>query len=317
MSKNTKPENETTELNKILFNSPGVNSLNLESQVYESFKKQGWRTQHSPYYIDQETKKYREIDVTARKYWTTDHQTNLSCDVNFLIECKTLKDFHIVVSNTREHSWAIDLYKCWIGETKYDNYSKVIELLKRNEVNEERIRSILRDLNLFCFPNYTYRFRDSEIDPFNIPVFNSYRETNIGSTKELDNSVVWKSFQSLHSCIQAYESMVWDGIESPLFDIENDHLLGEEARSEKLKSMLILKASHIRYIQPIIVVESNLWELKKGGLKKLKYLRLLFQRLFQDGTWIDIVNKQYLQEYINKSKKYDLFLSSKNFRLHP
>ena len=85
--------------NEKLFNSHAVNSLNLETKVYDLFKKLKWNVEHSPYYIDYETNKFREIDITARKYWTSPKSVDLTCAVNFVVECKTLKDYHIVVSN--------------------------------------------------------------------------------------------------------------------------------------------------------------------------------------------------------------------------
>lgn len=60
-------ENNKNTLADRLFNSPAVSSLNLETEVYDAFKKLDWNTYHSPYFIDSETNKFREIDVTARK----------------------------------------------------------------------------------------------------------------------------------------------------------------------------------------------------------------------------------------------------------
>jgi hypothetical protein len=297
-----------------LINSHAVNSLSLETLVYDKFKKLKWNVAHSPYYIDAETKKFREIDITARKYWRSPKSIDLTCAVNFIVECKTLKDYHIIASNRLEHKVGTDLIHCWIGQDVYTNYSKSIELLTKNNISNDRIRNILKELNSYCYPEVTFRFYEYNVTSFDIPVFNSFRETNIGTTKYLDNSVVWKSFQSLYSCVDAYNSLVWEGIDYHLYDVERENLLNEEERAEELKKMLLLKAGHMIYLHPILVIESNLWEVVNKKLKKLKYLRLIFQKLFEDELWIDIVSKDHLDEYLVKTKQYDTFLRKKKFR---
>lgn len=296
-----------------LINSHAIHSLNLETMVYDKFKKLNWNVEHSPYFVDAETKKFREIDVTARKFWQSPKSIDLTCAVNFIVECKTLKDYHIVASNRLEHKVGTDLIHCWIGHDVYTNYSKTIELLTKNNISSDKIRSILKELNSFCYPKVTFRFYEYNVKSFDIPVFNSYRETNIGTTKELDNSVVWKSFQSLYSCVEAYNSLVWEGIDYHLYDVQREDLLTEEEKAEELKDMLLLKAGHMKYIHPILVVESNLWEVADKKLKKLKYMRLIFQKLFEEELWIDIVNKEHLDEYLKKTKQYDTFLKKKKF----
>jgi len=67
------------------------------------------------------------------------------------------------------------------------------------------------------------------------------------------------------------------------------------------------------FVHPLLVVESSLWQVTKSGLKKLKYFRLIFQKLFEEEIWIDIVNKDYLEEFLKKTKQYDSFLTKKGF----
>lgn len=65
--------------------------------------------------------------------------------------------------------------------------------------------------------------------------------------------------------------------------------------------MLCERSNHVNFIHPVIVVESKLWEYTQyGDLKHLKYFRLNVQRLYIDEIWIDIVDYEYLSEYLKK-----------------
>jgi hypothetical protein len=313
MPENIDEERDLT-LSEKLYGSSAVSSLNLETKVFDRFKELEWVVKHSPYYLDVQTNKFREIDITARKYWRSGDSIDLSCSVNFVVECKTLKDYHIVVSNRLEHKVGNNLIPCWVGQDTYTHYSRTIELLRKHNVNDKKSKYVLRELNKFCYPDVTFRFYDYKLNSFDIPIFNSFRETNIGTTKELDNSVVWKSFQSLYSCIEAYKEFVWDGIDYHLYDVERDEFVDEEEKAEELLRFLILKARHMSYVHPLLVIESDLWEVTGRGLKKLKYLRLIFQQMFEGETWIDVVNKNYLEEYLKKTEQYDAFLTKKGFK---
>lgn len=305
-------ENNKSALEDRLFNSLAVSSLNLETEVYDAFKKLGWTTHHSPYFIDSETNKFREIDITARKYWKR-QKDNLSCDINFIVECKSIKDYHILVSNRLEYENGSDLNHLWIGDDSYYHYQRTIQLLKKHNIRDENIKKILKQFHLACFPKDLFKFYGSTVEAFSIPVFNSFRETNIGNTKELETSVVWKAFQSLYSCIENYKEHTWSDIDYFLYDIENEKLNTEEDKANELLKSLIWRAEHLTCIHPVLIMESELWEVTKAGLSKLKYFRLIFQKMFTDNIWIDIVNKNFLQEYLDKTKKYDKFFLKKKF----
>lgn len=302
------------DIDKRLLNSSAVCSLNLETDVYDLFKKYGWKTEHSPYYTDNKTGKNREIDIKARKYWHGPSTHATSCEINFIVECKSIKDYHIVVSNRLDYSNVTDLIHSWIGNDSYHNYSKTIELLKKHDVSNDNIKTILKELNLFCYPKGLFKFLKYRVDAFDIPVFNSFRETNIGTTKDSENSVVWKAFQSLYSCAEIYDEFDWSNIDYHMYDIEKEKLNSDEEKANKLLDALTEQTNHISYVHPLLVVESNMWELKKEGLEKLKYFRLLFQKVFDEGIWMDVVNKEYLNEYLNKTKQYDKYLLNKKFK---
>jgi len=294
-----------------LLNSPAVNSLKLETTVYDAFQKLGWEVNHSPYYTDKETKKFREVDITARKYWTTSDLDDFRCNVCCIVECKSIKDYHIIVSKNSLWKYGDSLIMCWVGDDFFQHNRKIISLIENHNIGDEQAEKILRNLHAKCFPNGTINFIKYRLESFDIPAFNSFRETNIGTTKELDNSVVWKSFQSLYSCIEKYHDFVWDGTEFELYDSDREKILTPFDSQEKLHNMLMRQANHVTFIHPMLVVESNLWEVTSKGLSKLKYLRLVFQKLFDEEIWIDVIDINHLDEYLKKTKQYDRFLKKR------
>lgn len=301
-------------LKRRLLNSSAIGSLNQELNIYNKFEKLGWSVSHSPYYSDSNTGKFREVDVSARKYWKIDNE-DFSFGLNFIIECKSINNYQIVVCNEQKPEKGSYIENNWIGDDWSNHYSKTIKLLEKHNIKPQDIQDTVKLFHKHLFPDGLIRYIDYRLESFEIPVYCSFRETNIGTTKEMENSVVWKAFQSLFSYINSHKVDAWKDIDFDLYDIDNEELISTyEGRLEALKEALILHSNHIELIHPVLVVESKLWELKENNLEELKYCRLLFQDISGFDTWIDIVNYNSLDEYLTNSKKYDEFYTEKGFK---
>ena len=289
--------NTETDIEEKLINSVAVNSLIQETKIYKLFKELGWRVEHSPYYIDNETGKLREVDISARKFWSKGKRDTYSFGVNFVVECKSINNYHIIASNELDYKCGETLEDTWIGDDGLNNYVKTIELLKKHNIKDRDIQDTLKKLHKFLFPKGLVRYYDYRLDTFDIPIFNSFRETNIGSTKDLDNSVVWKAFQSLNSCILAHQALTWNGIDYEIYNVENEGYISTyKAKLDELFNTIKDSAKHLEYIHPVLAIEANLWELKNKKLKELKYFRLIFQKMFENEMWVDIVSINHLDE---------------------
>ncbi|KAF2336805.1 hypothetical protein [Flavobacterium ginsenosidimutans] len=300
-------EDKNQLINK-LFKSSAVNSIILERKVFESLSERKWQVSHSPYYIDFDSKKHREIDVVASKYWNV--KDDFSCRVNLLIECKSLKDYHIIVDNKR-NSKRYELKDFWIGNDNIFHYQKIRKLLKKAKISENDINTIIKKLDLYCSPDgIVYRNANYIFNAFKIDAYNVFRETNIANTKDIDNSVIWKCQQSLSSCISSIEEMFWADIDYSIKRIKNDSLFNSSNLVEEIVCDLIDDAKHKEIVHPVIVVESNLWELNSDGLGKLNYFRLCFQQLRDTELWVDIVHVDHLDEYFENLKIYDDFIKN-------
>lgn len=296
--------------NKLL-KSSSLRSLIIESKVYNELDKLSWQTEQSPFFIDSNSKKMRELDVKARKYFTKD---SYSCDVDMLVECKSLKNYHIIANSPSLDNGDFDFI--WLGNYTYNKVNKLDELLFKYGFNTEENVYIKEKLEEYCVPDSTYRWLDYKLEPFKIPTFNSYRETNVNTTKDIDNSVIWKCILSLQSAILAHEELLLTNIECII--LESIHLnISKLKKIDNIIESLKEISNHMYFIHPVIVVESKLWEFtKKNDLKELKYFRFNIQKFFEDSLWVDIVNFEHVDEYLKKTKEYISFHKKRKIEIY-
>ncbi len=294
--------------NKLL-NSSSLKSLMIESKVYNELKDLGWYTEQSPFFRDSKSGKMRELDVKGRKYF---QKEPYSCDVDILVECKSLKNYHIVANNPSPNNGFFDFI--WTGNYTYNKLNKLDELLFKYNFNTEEIIYIKEKLENYCVLDSGYRWLDYKLNPFKIPVYNAYRETNVNTTKDIDNSVIWKCVLSLQSAILAHEELLLENIEYIILEHTNQDI-SKLKTVEKIIESLIDRSNHIYFIHPVIVVESKLWEFTKNNdLKELKYFRFNIQRFFENSLWVDIVNFEHIEEYLKKSNEYTSFHKERKFK---
>lgn len=90
------------ELKLKLLESDGVNSLLSENRVASELRARGWTSVHGFYYEDAETKKHREVDVSATRTWLSGALTETtyfdSTTLNLLVECKNLRNSNLIFS---------------------------------------------------------------------------------------------------------------------------------------------------------------------------------------------------------------------------
>lgn len=237
-----------------LLNSDSLKSLIMESKVFRELIRLEWQTEQSPFFVDPISQKLRELDIKGRKYFQKD---NYSCDVDILIECKSLNNYHIIANNRALYNNDFDFM--WTGNYVDKEFNKLDELLFKYNFNTEEIIYIKERLEEYCIPTSTYRWLKYKLTPFELPTFNTYRETNISVSKDIDNSVIWKCILSLQSATAAHEGLMLNNLEYLITEIIHE----DKARLKKIENIIeniIDRSNHIYFIHPVIVVESKLWE---------------------------------------------------------
>src|SRR5687768_1482149 len=87
------------DINTRLIRSDSVKSLMAEQEVVEAFRKMHWWTvEHGSFYRDIVTGKVRELDVRARRNWSTGGPIDSVRDARLevLVEVKSIRGFHLI-----------------------------------------------------------------------------------------------------------------------------------------------------------------------------------------------------------------------------
>lgn len=293
--------------NRILKSNSYI-SNELEKRVSEVLVKYNWIVYRSAYYKDPETSKYRELDIKANYRYTTESlgsKTYKIIQYDLLLECKTLAGYHILFDSLPTRGAQIlGPYNIWAGSDTYENYVKFKKIFFRRELSNKIIDKILKKLSKIQFPNDVASIYDYVIKPPPISSFCSFRETNIGTEKELDNAVVWKTFKELQTVIKSIEHEYFASIESNVLGYVDYYKEVKDPKkiisyyNKALKDWG--KADEMDLLHPVLVVNCKLWDVSGNQeIKELKYCRLLINSTTgYNRLWFDIVNVEYMDEYI-------------------
>lgn len=285
-------------LKKKLAESASFHSFLSESAVCDVLRSLRWNAKHGAYYEDLETKKQREIDVIAQQFWRRktkngDQQVRLTV----LIEVKTMKGFHLLVSPFEEDGFSFYQNVHWLGDPHGD-YSELASSLRVNGMEEGAIDKFVQRLQQFAYPRQKARPWLLMVRPNTETVFTSFRETNIGAEKELDNSVFWKASQSLRSASKSIQKSI---LEAHLEDVAGSVKYAPKTEEKRINYVLGWakdRINRIDVIHPIVVTDADIWVSGSGGPEPVKWSR--FGQYSFDGIpewWCDVVNSKHFAEY--------------------
>jgi len=295
-----------SEIIKRLSASEAVTSLTMEGKVAKVLERLKWTVFRSPYFIDSNTGKAREIDVLARNVYHKKHDkhVDLSSSILLMVECKSLTGYHIVVDGNLEMQGNIweENHKIWAGYDEYNRYERIKPIIDKSKLSEKDKEKAVLNIKEWLFPNDTSVMFKYCPQPYQgIDSFTSYRETNIGTVKELDNSVLWKSFLSLSAASDSYESSHWKTMEDSFISDTNFIVDQGMAIFEDMKPLFFYRDifRHIS-IHKILVIDSQIWELKKKPLP-IKYFRFAQQNVEgMNELWVDVVSMKHMEEYFGR-----------------
>lgn len=287
-------------LEEKIIKSTSWNSLLAERQVSDILAKHKWHSVHSSYYADPDTNKLREIDVVARQTWVRKGKnTNNYAQLAMVIECKSAAGYHVITSTINEPKWATP-HKVWIGME--DEFTlPITKALVSAGLCDDEITKVLNIFKKKAYPNQVMKGRSLVIDPLPAPFHTcGYRETNLGSEKELDNSVVWKAHLTLSSTLR---SMRDGNIDIALADLP---LFVEGARRHKLDVVqeavdhLLIGLSIIYLYHPVIVVDAPIWAINNDLPQRIGWCRFHRQSAYgHSDWWFDLVNSEAFPSYAN------------------
>ena len=305
------------EILKKLIENEGVKSLQFEKKTYGIYEKYKWNNIHSPYFKDSVSLKLRELDILSRAFFEKKKEpNNIISEILLFTECKSLTEYHLIV-DAETNTYRDENYQIWIGYDIYDRNNKMIEILKKTSLSGSQKKMIIKEINNQLFPKESSVLFNLIPPAFpDIRKFSTFREIKINSTKDLDNSVLWKAFQSLNSACLSYEIEHFNNIESNLIGSIDYIKTFDQKILPSLKNLFFYSLFRHMSIHKIMVTDAKLWISENESLTSLPYFRLLQKttRGHQEN-WIDVVNIEHLDNYVNALTKYYFkFYSSKKMK---
>lgn len=296
---------DQTSLNEIIKRSDAYKSLRAEQDVNACLVRLGWRTTQSPYYLDKKTGKLRELDIVASGYWLKPLKAgDLIAKVSIFVEVKTNSDFHILCSGVAAKPFAFESNEHWIGYSE-EAGRKIEERLSRFNLENETVLDFIHHVEKIAFPKHTMRTSALRLKPPPVEhCFSAFRETNGKSEKDLDNSVLWRATLALRSAVQSAQEELNESLAT---DLATDL---EAARREKLPfqsatGTIEQHACSLNLYLPIVVIQSRIWSAQSANPEELKWIRLVQYGTFGNTQdWVDVVNFNHLEEYMNAQSKY-------------
>jgi hypothetical protein len=296
------------DLENRLKNSDAFSSLVMESKIHKLVANAGWDCIRSPYYKDVVTGKDKEIDLIGIQRHEIKNETGVtfSTELALLIECKSLSGYHIIADGEfYVYGWESEmLQQVWCGFEAESRSSRISVILDKSLLTEQGKTKMLDFLKPLFYPDDNALYRGLVPDPLPVMRFPAFRETNIGSSKELENSVLWKSFMALNAAGESFSQFHWDRVEDEFLtycqmEQNSPYFLEYLPRSYQFRTM----AHHIG-IHKILVIDADMWK-ANDPIQPLPYFRFLQRNVYGIlKQWIDVVNMRCFEEYINKLGTY-------------
>lgn len=292
-------------LKEKIANSLSFHSFRSESAVCDALNSLGWDAKHGIYYQDIETTKHREVDVIARQFWRRKSKNGEQIvRLTMLVEVKTMKGFHLLVSPFEGDGFSLYQNIHWLGDSGGD-YPELASALRDNGMEEIALISLLKRVHQFAYPRQRARTWMLMVRPNSGTVFTSFRETNIGTEKELENSVFWKASQTLRSASKSIQKSIMEG---SLDDIAGSVKYAPKSKDRHISYVLgcaIMMLNRVDIIHPVVVTDADIWVSRGDAPELVKWSRFV-QNSYNETTewWCDVVNSKHFAEYAQTSSKY-------------
>lgn len=216
-------------------------------------------------------------------------------------ECKSMTGFHVISSEWKS-SYEDDQYTfSWFGGIK-ENRDYLAKILIECEIPPASINYLMQKFDLWFPPNQPKSIFELQFDPFGgWPGCSGFKETSIGSEKDLDNSVIWRASLALKSAVTSFINLHNE-------EHRYDYLTtfrGTPKRSFPQNHKDLVKhfnkyVNIVDIYHPFIVTDANLWISDEKGLRKTDVLRIYERQIMDEiGWWFDVVTYKYAKEYVD------------------
>jgi hypothetical protein len=291
--------------------SESSRSFATEALVSATLSDLNWKAAQGPLYTDVRDQKLREIDVLAHRVWRYKSKTgdsDTTATVVLAIECKTMRGFNILVNEApdRDLQFQSTGLAHWLGYSYRDDREKIIHVLEKYQYKRSDIVQILKKMEKACYPIELAKVHKFLVRPTPVDLsFNAFRETNVGTEKDLDNSVLWRAVLALDSCTA---SIMHSRLNCLLDDIATDANAFEQDGSNSLSvfSMTLERYSaQVWLYHPVIVTDARIWHSSEGSLNEMQVARYVRTDGFGNtNKWFDVVSREHFSSYAKTLAAY-------------
>jgi hypothetical protein len=273
--------------------SEAVQSLFKERDVATQLIELGWNANHGYFYDDPETRKLRELDLHAQQHFREQAGQRL-ITINALVEVKTMRGYHVVFAGDRSTDSEF-CNRAWLGY----HVPELLEAASRAGLSRENVA----DLSALVERAMAEEHGESPLDglcvePPQAPfVGAAFRETNIGTAKDLDASVIWRG---AHVTFSAIESLKAKFVDWEITDIVRGAKMAtyHPELSNLLRIALPGRMRRVEIFHPLVLTSAHLWRCEDDSVAEVPWVRWL--RASTSGSaWCDIVTAGAAQDYFS------------------
>lgn len=285
-----------------LESSEAYRSITAELEVASVLRAHGWKTTHGHYYVDPDTDKVRELDLWGHRLFRVRQPDDEEQFVHLLlpVEVKSANGYHLLLAGGSGSSRVSDRHVSWFGYQAERHPERLAGFLGKLGLERSLAAELTGRFRELAYPNETARVRGSSVEPPRPRYyFSAFRETNIGGTKTLGNSVFWRANMALKSAVRSKKSAHVRGCYADVRTDIRAAMLFDQPISSYFESGAIRLLNVLLSFHPVVVVtDAQLWRVSDGMQQTDS------ARFYEAGTpgfptwWVDIVTRDGLKGHI-------------------
>ncbi|HEY2321520.1 MAG TPA: hypothetical protein VGJ82_01540 [Thermoanaerobaculia bacterium] len=252
----------------------------------------GWKTQHSPEYLDTREKKDRETDATAIRSWRRERKGRLHVvHLNLIVECKGIHKETLLMAKMKRPAEADRLYHHWLGLDDDELRNAIGTIAK--DAGLDAIK-VLRRFEEMAYPQGRAVIYPLLVNAPRAPIrASAIREAE----RDEDESLIRKAMLQLYSAVQGTVGDVRDDALRQLHDDLQQR--NDFDRLDYALERIDFAATSVHLFHPIVVVDTKLVTVDHDGeLEIVEWGRIERARVASyERRWFDVVSSEHFEKY--------------------
>lgn len=262
-------------------------------RVEDVLERLGWKTRHSPDYIDVRERKDREMDAAAMRSWRRERKGETHVvHLNLVIECKGIHKETLLLAKMKRANEADRLYHHWLGLDDDDLRNAIGTIADEAGFDA---KEVLRRFEDKAYPQGRAVVYPLLVNAPRAPI----RASAIGEAeRDEEESLIRRAMLQLFSALQGTVTTIRD---ESLSQLHND-LLQREKTVDHLDyalEQIQSAATSVYLFHPIVVVDTKLVTVDhEGELAIVEWARIERARMASyDRRWLDVVSSEHFEKY--------------------